>query len=526
MSLLRMSLSGAVIILTVVVIRAFAIHKLPKRAFLAFWGVAIARLLLPVSLPHVFSGFTPANKNVPVLDSVEKHIADFTAAILTNRQPDSTNVAAQVEHDSTPKVSVLFLIWIIGALLLTGYFLVSYLRCRREFKTSLPVQNDFVKEWLSDHPLRRTVEVRSLTGISTPLTYGLIHPVILMPKRTDWRNERRLQYMLFHEYIHICRFDAIGMLIAAATVCVHWFNPMVWVLYAFFHRDIELACDEQVVFHFGEENRASYARTLIHMEEQRGAFVWFYNYFAKNAIGERIESIMKSSQKSLLVTILAIGLMMALSMSAFAEASMEPSIAYRDLSTATTQIEHDAILAARYEIIYSSGPWTTTGAKIINTDGTLVDVPDFYDLFPEDWELPTVTSVETQVWESQHPEAQNIKIYPSETWNVPNSTYSASFNGNVYLPLVTSSTDTETAPFYSFTSDGNTVVCYAATLPGDSYNLALDNKDSNTRLDWLPNIAVGQLVYFTDPTPLVRYGFAASVYSNPGWARMVVATVA
>lgn len=293
MSLLRMSLSGAILILAVVVIRAIAINKLPQKAFLAFWGIAIVRLLLPVPLPSVFNVFTLTNKGIPVLDSVERGISDLTSKTLASQQTEIENWTTQVLHDSTPTVSALFLLWMIGALFFAGYFLVSYLRCRREFKTSLPVQNDFVKEWLSEHSLRRTMEVRSLTGISTPLTYGLIHPVILIPKKISWKNERQIQHMLFHEYVHICRFDAIGKLAIAATTCIHWFNPMVWVLYILFNRDIELACDERVVHHFGENSRAVYARTLIDMEEQRQGFAPFYNYFAKNAIEERIESIMK-----------------------------------------------------------------------------------------------------------------------------------------------------------------------------------------------------------------------------------------
>ena len=141
------------------------------------------------------------------------------------------------------------------------------------------------------------MEVRSLTGLSTPLAYGLIHLVILMPKNVDWGNERQLQYMLFHEYVHICRLDAISKFIVATTICIHWFNPMVWVLYVLFNRDIELACDECVVHHFGGNDRAAYARTLISMEEQRQGFAPFYNYFAKNAIEERIESIMRFFSK-------------------------------------------------------------------------------------------------------------------------------------------------------------------------------------------------------------------------------------
>lgn len=318
MSLLRMSLSGAILILAIVVIRAIAIYKLSKKVFLVFWGIAIVRLLLPVSFPAVSSTFTLIDKSVPVLDSVEKGISDFTTGILPNQQTTIEDWTAQVLHDSTPTVSILFLLWMIGALLAAGYFLVSYLRCRREFKTSLPVQNNYVKEWLADHPLRRTMEVRSLTGLSTPLTYGLIHPVILMPKNVDWENERQLQYMLFHEYVHICRLDAISKFIVTATICIHWFNPMVWVLYVLFNRDIELACDERVVHHFGGNDRAAYARTLISMEEQRQGFAPFYNYFAKNAIEERIESIMKFRKGSMLALVLALVFVAVGTVTAFA----------------------------------------------------------------------------------------------------------------------------------------------------------------------------------------------------------------
>ena len=134
MSLLRMSLSGAILILAVVVIRAITINKLPKKAFLAFWGIAIVRLLLPVSLPSVFNVFTLTNKGIPVLDSVERGISDLTSKTLASQQTEIENWTTQVLHDSTPTVSALFLLWMIGALFFAGYFLVSYLRCRREFK--------------------------------------------------------------------------------------------------------------------------------------------------------------------------------------------------------------------------------------------------------------------------------------------------------------------------------------------------------------------------------------------------------
>ncbi len=286
MSLLRMSLSGAVIILAVTVIRAIAIHRLSKKVFLAFWWIAVVRLLMPISFPLLLSRRVFTNQRALVADSVEKCISGFEKE------------AAQVLHVNTPAISALQIIWIVGAVLCFGYFSLCYLRCRREFAASLPVQNDFVQKWLSEHPLRRAIDVRSLTGLSTPLTYGLFHPVILMPKNTDWENDSQLRYILFHEYVHICHFDVVSKLIVAVTVCVHWFNPMVWVLYILFNRDIELACDECVIRRFGGNDRASYARVLICMEETRHIFSPFYNYFAKNAIEERIESIMRFRKKS------------------------------------------------------------------------------------------------------------------------------------------------------------------------------------------------------------------------------------
>ena len=53
------------------------------------------------------------------------------------------------------------------------------------------------------------------------------------------------------------------------VLCVHWFNPLVWVMYILANRDIELSCDEAVVRLFGENAKTDYAQALISMEETR-----------------------------------------------------------------------------------------------------------------------------------------------------------------------------------------------------------------------------------------------------------------
>ena len=167
------------------------------------------------------------------------------------------------------------------------------MRCRREFRTSLPVADRAVQEWLAGHPLRRPVEVRTSDRISAPLTYGILRPVILLPEGFDCGDAAQLGYVLTHEWVHIRRFDGLAKLLIAAAACLHWWNPFVWVLSALFNRDLELACDEEVVRRHGVASRAAYARALITLEERKSGLAPFCSSFNHNAMEERIVAIMK-----------------------------------------------------------------------------------------------------------------------------------------------------------------------------------------------------------------------------------------
>ena len=109
----------------------------------------------------------------------------------------------------------------------------------------------------------------------------------------DWKNEKQLQYVLSHEYVHIYRYDTVTKLIATLALCIHWFNPFVWVMYILFNRDIELACDESVIRQFGEKSKSAYSLMLINMEATKSGLLPFCNNFSKNAIEERITAVMK-----------------------------------------------------------------------------------------------------------------------------------------------------------------------------------------------------------------------------------------
>lgn len=355
MNLLQMSFSGGILILVIVLIRTIAGSRLPKRAFLALWVVALLRLLIPFSLPSAFSFYSLVGQNVSSASDVQPSDAaalpgaaqlsdavsfpsdaqSSDAEFLPGAAQSSDTVllpsgaqssdAASLPNGTSPsgtagvsntksvlnfiisalkgaKIGNAALPWLIiylaGLLFCAGFLTLSYLKCLSKFRMSLPVREGYGAAWLKEHPLKRTVSIRQSDMVMAPLTYGLFHPVILMPGSVDWNDKEELQYILMHEYVHIRRFDAVTKLAAAVALCLHWFNPLVFIMYILFNRDIELSCDERVVRTFGEESKANYANTLIHMEEKKSGLVPFYSSFSKNAIEERIKAIMKIKKTS------------------------------------------------------------------------------------------------------------------------------------------------------------------------------------------------------------------------------------
>ena len=309
-----MSVAGGVLILFIVVIRAVAIHRLPKTTFFVLWLIAALRLLLPLSIP--LPGGLPVN-----VASISDAVQDFAAqnfvqeneggSSSTQAPPSfAPNVEPGVQFQATAqeieRVPVFVVVWLAGSLLLAAYFAISYLRSLQKFRMSLPDNTPYVQRWLSEHRITRPLEVRSSDLISSPLTYGILRPVILLPKKFDRSDETALQYVLAHEYIHIRRFDAITKILFAATLCVHWFNPLVWVMYVLANRDVELSCDGCVLRMLGEKEKSAYARALIRMEERKSGMSALYSHFSKNAITERIEAIMKFKKTSIAACALAL----------------------------------------------------------------------------------------------------------------------------------------------------------------------------------------------------------------------------
>ena len=303
MSLFQMSVAGGVLILFIVVIRALAIHRLPKTTFLALWMIAALRLLLPFSIPLPFN----IHIGLDVFSDVVQELPSGNiASTLPGDSPPSYDIGTAVPSPATEHISTFEILWLVGVLLLAIYFSISYFRSMRKFRMSIPDNTPYIQNWLTAHQISRPLAVRSSDLISSPLTYGILHPVILLPKKLDRNDQAALKYVLTHEYVHIRRFDAITKILFAAVLCIHWFNPFVWVMYVLANRDMELSCDAWVIRMMGAKNRSSYALMLIKMEERRSGMSALCSHFGKTAISERIEAIMKFKKTSTIACALAL----------------------------------------------------------------------------------------------------------------------------------------------------------------------------------------------------------------------------
>jgi hypothetical protein len=185
----------------------------------------------------------------------------------------------------------------------------------------------------------------------------IVHPRIILPKAMDLSDPQTVGYVLTHEYFHIRRFDMLWKLLMLCAVCIHWFNPLAWVMLALLNRDLEITCDELVLQHFGgnADEKKAYAYSLIEMAETRGRFSPINSYFSRNSAEERIISIMKYKKSSVWAVIVAVIMVICLT-TAFAASGSEGT-----LQTANEAVQSADEAAHYMELIDDSGNTTYSG---------------------------------------------------------------------------------------------------------------------------------------------------------------------
>ena len=418
MSFWSMSVSGGIFILAIVIIRSLFADKLPGKVFQVLWLAAVLRLMIPFSIPSAFSIYSLAADYIPIsYNHAEKSISEMLP-FLKQRQTDSQKEAeewnsyaqlaeeengfgqivdtyydqqAETENVAEQEESLRqerddFSIWRAlywgGAGICGLYYVFTYIRCLREFRTSLPVEKTVLQEKINAFSIKRKITVRQWDLAAAPLTYGIFHPVILLPKTLIQENQEQINFVLIHEYMHIRCLDALKKLVLVIVCCIHWFNPLVWVMSMLANRDIELACDQNVVKYLGQETRSAYALTLIYMEEKRNVRITWGNSFSKNAMEERIVAIMREKKDSLIIGVLSgvlsAGLVLAFTTSA---------ISARDRAKEYSYIEADEAV--------ESGRWNQNAAAFASETEDVAETT-------KSWERPEQQEATTAVYDTSY----------------------------------------------------------------------------------------------------------------------------
>ena len=156
MSLLQMSFSGGVLILTIIVVRAVAINKLPKKMFLFLWGVAMARLLIPFSVPSPTSVYSLVSINtgeetllgnmIPIMP--EDRMEPMVETELMESKAEAGPVQVRQPAKQTLYVSARKAVWCAGVVLCIAFFTISYLHWLLRFRVARLVHTSTVEQWM------------------------------------------------------------------------------------------------------------------------------------------------------------------------------------------------------------------------------------------------------------------------------------------------------------------------------------------------------------------------------------------
>ena len=304
MTLLQMSAMGSVLIALTILLRKMLGDRLLPSCYLALWALAGVRLVLPVSISSPFSVYQIFSY---LGREVETNLSEpVISAVLYEAVYDLQQITGNNATESFLSSGITML-WLCGGLLCFGIIALQHWRSRAEYSSSLPVENPFVLDWMNNHKLYRKYRIRVCQKIATPLTYGVICPVILLPDGQNMSDEG-LHMVLLHERNHIRHFDTLWQWVLVAICSIHWFNPLVWIMFALCRQDMELCCDCATVKMMGAKERSAYAYLLIRQAEYCTNAPLFsqFCFTGYHRMEERVKVIMKQkpfSKKTMIVTV-------------------------------------------------------------------------------------------------------------------------------------------------------------------------------------------------------------------------------
>lgn len=275
LKLVNLSISASWLILAVLVLRV-VLKKAPKWVMPLLWGVVALRLVCLFSIESALS-LIPSAETIPseiVTETREPVLYEqATLDIVTNPTlPSATEVPVGVSRQQAQvDFNIYSVLWLAGMAALLVHALVSAGKLKRKLATAILLRDNIYESEFVD----------------SPFVFGVVKPNIYLPMHMD---EGTAAYVIAHEHAHLARRDHWWKVLGYLVLALHWFNPLVWVAYILFCRDIELACDEKVVKGLDGAARADYSQALLSCAAPKRAVAACPLAFGEGNIKMRVKS--------------------------------------------------------------------------------------------------------------------------------------------------------------------------------------------------------------------------------------------
>ena len=343
-TLISMSIGGSAAALLFFVLKPLVKRSVSRTFMYYIWLVVLLRLIVPVSATH---GFDPLAQPLPndshssaVFESktapcapvgssgTETHRTDISEqAEQTSALYDGAALAASKGYTISWQNMVAalksnaFVIWLTGFGASLAWLVCTYalfrLRLRSDFIEPNAADKELFASLCRSLCIKKKVRLMYSSAVKTPLLAGVIRPTIILPQIAYSKNgmTREFSLMVSHELVHLKRRDTLYKWFAALVVCIHWFNPLVYIIRREMGHACELACDEALVKNMAADEVKLYGNMLIAASCSNKAFEVPTTSFceSKRNLKERLVSIMNYKKKGALAAVLSLALILMIS---------------------------------------------------------------------------------------------------------------------------------------------------------------------------------------------------------------------
>lgn len=292
LKLLNMSIAAGWLIMAAIALRLL-LRKAPKWIRCILWAIVAVRLICPFS-------FESSLSLIPSAETVSPDVIRYAQEPAVNSGvPYINNTLNPVIGESFAPASgasvnplqiymfIAGIIWVIGFIAMLGYAFISFWRIHCKVREAVRMQDNV---WLCD-------------AVKSPFILGIIRPQIYLSSSTD--NEQ-IKYILAHEQAHLRRRDHWWKLAGYLLLAVYWFNPLVWVAYILFCRDIELACDEKVIKDMSIDGKKAYSGALVACSVPRRMIMACPLAFGEVGVKERVKTVLNYRKPAFWIVIAAV----------------------------------------------------------------------------------------------------------------------------------------------------------------------------------------------------------------------------